>query len=147
MVLYIVIICQITGVTSIFIYNLDNNECLSGNNTCGNNTNCVNNPGNYSCPCNVGFTPVSNLTNTCTGNILFNSRVLFLFKCRVSFRSEIKCSLDLKYNCFNLTWKHPCLNSVETLVLEAPVPILQFIILPSFHPCFNKCTEIWNMFF
>ena len=45
----------------ITIYNLDKYESSSGNNTCGNNTNCVNNPGNYSCPCNVGLTPVSNL--------------------------------------------------------------------------------------
>ena len=59
---------------------LDVNECVKRTDTCGANTNCLNNPGSYACPCNSGYTPNLDVRNSCKGKrkIVFGS--IFVLK-------------------------------------------------------------------
>ena len=62
------------------IYNLDKNECLTGNGGCSHL--CHNHPGSFSCSCYGGYNLIDQFVCRGTLNaIIFKSQTMFLLSC------------------------------------------------------------------
>ncbi|XP_052253079.1 fibrillin-1-like [Dreissena polymorpha] len=92
----------------------DRDECSEGTHNCRQDPTCVNNNGSFTCPCNIGYTDVSNVCTACSNNNYGNS-------CNTSCNCNTTNALVSTQTCNHVNGTCLCKAQWEGATCEADV--------------------------